>query len=114
MTHPRGALETHATGICLELARGTVLPEVLNVGAEGGAVALGQTGGGVAEGGQTVQALQDRGAGDRLASGDLENQEYQDRRLDPSCLHVVANVWNNLHLVNHSNNGEINGFFKII
>ena len=70
------------------------MPEELYAGAEGGAVALGQTGGGVAEGGQTVQALQDRGAGDRLAPGDLENQEDQGR-LDPSCLHD-ANIWNNL------------------
>ena len=70
------------------------MPEELDAGAEGGAVALGQTGGGVAEGGQTVQALQDRGAGDRLAPGDLENQEDQGR-LDPSCLHD-ANIWNNL------------------
>ena len=69
------------------------LPEELDAGAEGGAVALGQAGGGVAEGGQTVQALQDRGAGDRLAPGDLEDQEDQGR-LDPSCLHD-ANIWNN-------------------
>ena len=107
VTHPRSALETHAAWICLELARGTILPEVLDAGAEGGAVALGQAGGGVGEGGQAVQTLQDRGAGDRLASGDLEDQEYQDRHLDTSWLHVVANIWNNLHLVNSSNNGKI-------
>ena len=70
------------------------MPEELDAGAEGGAVALGQAGGGVAEGGQTVQALQDRGAGDRLAPGDLEDQEDQGRR-DPSCLHD-ANIWKNL------------------
>ena len=92
MTHPRSALETHTAWICLELARGTILPEVLDAGAEGGAVALGQAGGGVGEGGQAVQTLQDRRAGDRLAPGDLEDQEYQDRHLDTSCLHV-ANIW---------------------
>ena len=70
------------------------MPEELYAGTEGGAVALGQTGGGVAEGGQTVQALQDRGAGDGLAPGDLEEQEDQGR-LDPSNLHDV-NIWNNL------------------
>ena len=60
-THPRGALQTDATRVCLQLAGLAGLPDLLNVGAVGGAVALPQAGGGVAEGGQTVQTLQHAG-----------------------------------------------------
>ena len=91
-TYPGGTLETHTTGVSLQLTRGTILPELLNAGAEGGAVALGQTGGGVGEGGQTVQTLEDRRAGDRLALGDLDHQEYQRRYLE-SSFHHDANIW---------------------
>jgi len=59
LPEPRGTLETHAARVSLKLTRGTIMPEELYAGAEGGAVALGQAGGGVAEGGKAVQRLED-------------------------------------------------------
>ena len=57
-SYPRGALQTHSTGICLELSGLTSVPELVQVRALGGAVALGQVGRPVGEGWQTVNRLE--------------------------------------------------------
>lgn len=57
-SYPRGALQTHSTGICLELSGLTRVSELVQVRALGGAVALGEVVGPVGEGWQTVNRLE--------------------------------------------------------
>ena len=68
-TYPGGTLETHTAGVSLQLTRGTILPELLNAGAEGGAVAPGQTGGGGGEGEVRQQQTSTHCVGGNVASG---------------------------------------------